>query len=153
MRVIGIDASTTSTGYCVYDNGIVTYGVIQPNKRLEVIDRIINIVDELKSIIKAKSVEYVAIEELSTMRNASTTKVLAYLQGYIEIEMRKKEMLLVKVRPSEWRKDKVKAKHRSEYKQEAINYIKSKYNLDVIDDEADAIMIAEYASGLNILEE
>lgn len=133
MKVLGLDLSTTSTGYCVYDNEklnygyiqypknkIIAYGVIKPPKKQDAIDRIIFIEEEIKELIKAKEVEYVCIEELSSMRGASTTKVLATLQGHIEVELRKREMLVVKCRPSEWRKNRVKGRTRQELKSSAI---------------------------------
>lgn len=153
MKILGLDTSTTSTGYCVMEgNKILAYGVIKPKKSLDVIDRIIYIEKEIKELIIAKEVEYVCIEELSSMRGASTTKVLATLQGHLEVELRKKEMLVTKCRPSEWRKGKVKGRTRQELKSSAIEYIKNKYNLEVNDDEADAICIAEYGSNLEIEE-
>lgn len=153
MKILGLDTSTTSTGYCVMeDNKILAYGVIKPKKSLDVIDRIIYIEKEIKSIIKAKSVEYVCIEDLVSFRNAYATKGLAGLLMHIQIELRKRNMLVITVRPSEWRKGIVKGRTRQELKSSAIEYIKNKYNLEVNDDEADAICIAEYGSNLEIEE-
>ena len=154
MKVLGLDLSTVSTGYCVIDtNKILTYGVIRPPSNKDFIDRIIFIEKEIKELIKAKSVEYVCIEELSSMRSASTTKKLAALQGHIEIQLRKKDILVVTVRPSEWRKNKIKGRKREELKNNAIKYVKDKYDLIVNDDEADAICIAEFGSEIDIEEE
>lgn len=154
MKVLGLDLSTVSTGYCVIDNNkILTYGVIKPASEQDFIDRIIFIEKEIKELIKAKLVEYVCIEELSSMRSASTTKKLAALQGHIEIELRKKDMLVVTVRPSEWRKNKIKGRKREELKNNAIKYVKDKYGLIVNDDEADAICIAEFGSEIDIEED
>ena len=62
-------------------------------------------------------------------------------------------MLVVQVRPSEWRKVcKIKGKCRKELKENAIKYVKNKYNIKVCDDEADAICIAEYGNSLEIEE-
>ena len=165
MKVLGLDLSTRSTGYCVYDRDaenygfvkfskvkILCYGSIKPPYKQDTLDRIIYIEKKIKEIILAKEVEYVCIEELSSMRNGATSKILATLQGHIEIELRKREMLVVTCRPSQWRKDRITGKTRSEMKKSAINYIKNKYGLDVNDDEADAICIAEYASNLEIEE-
>ena len=154
MKVLGLDLSTVSTGYCVIDNNkILTYGVIRPPSNKDFIDRIIFIEKEIKELIKAKSIEYVCIEELSSMRSASTTKKLAALQGHIEIQLRKKDMLVVTARPSEWRKNKIKGRKREELKNNAIKYVKDKYDLIVNDDEADAICIAEFGSEIDIEEE
>lgn len=43
-------------------------------------------------------------------------------------------------------------KTRKEMKESAIKYINSKYRLEVNDDEADAICIAEYGSNLEVEE-
>lgn len=154
MKVLGLDLSTVSTGYCVIDNNkILTYGVIRPPSNKDFVDRIIFIEKEIKELIKAKSIEYVCIEELSSMRSASTTKKLAALQGHIEIQLRKKDMLVVTARPSEWRKNKIKGRKREELKNNAIKYVKDKYDLIVNDDEADAICIAEFGSEIDIEEE
>ena len=153
MKILGLDTSTTSTGYCVMeDNKILAYGVIKPKKSLDVIDRIIYIEKEIKSIIKAKSVEYVCIEDLVSFRNAYATKGLAGLLMHIQIELRKRDMLVITVRPSEWRKGIVKGRTRRELKSSAIEYVNKKYKLKVNDDEADAICITEYGSNLEIEE-
>ena len=149
MKILGLDTSTTSTGYCVMeDNKILAYGVIKPKKSLDVIDRIIYIEKEIKSIIKAKSVEYVCIEDLVSFRNAYATKGLAGLLMHIQIELRKKDMLVITVRPSEWRKGIVKGRTRAEQKASSKEYVLKNYGLDVGDDEADAILVARYGDML-----
>ena len=149
MKVLGLDLSTTSTGYCIMeDNKILAYGVIKPKKSLDVIDRTIYIENEIKSIIKAKSVEYVCIEDLVSFRNAYATKGLAGLLMHIQIELRKKDMLVITVRPTEWRKGIVKGKTRAEQKASGKEYVLEKYGLNVGDDEADAILVARYGDML-----
>lgn len=143
MIIMGLDTSTRSTGYCIMnDEGIISYGVIKPNKTLMPIDRIIYIDNEIKSIIKAKEVEYIGIEELVSFRNANTTRILQGLITIIQVEARKRDIECELIRPSEWRKEIVKGKNRKELKQASKDYIKRIYNLDVNDDEADAILIA-----------
>ena len=151
MRVLGLDTSTTSTGYAIIDNGkLIDYGCIKPDKKLNTIEKIIYIEKEIKEIIKKKEIEYVAIEELAMVRNGAVTKLLAGLLYHLVIEFTKKELLTVLVRPSEARKGRITGKNRQELKQNAINYIKGKYNVKVNDDEADAIIIAEYGDSLEI---
>ena len=149
MKILGLDTSTTSTGYCVMEDGkILAYGVIKPPKAFDVIDRIIYIEDEIKSIIKAKKVEYVCIEDLVYFRNAYSTKGLAGLLMHIQIELRKKDMLVVTVRPTEWRKGIIKGRTRKEQKDSAMRYVLEKYDLYVEEDEADAILVARYGDML-----
>ena len=86
-------------------------------------------------------------------RSATTTKALSGLLYDLLVEFRKKELLVVQARPSEWRsKCGIKGKCREELKNNAINHVKTVYNIDVNDDEADAICIAEYGSKLKIEE-
>ena len=149
MKVLGLDTSTTSTGYCVMeDNKILAYGVIKPKKSLDVIDRIIYIEKEIKELIIAKEVEYVCIEDLVSFRNAYATKGLAGLLMHIQIELRKKDMLVITVRPTEWLKGIVKGKTRAEQKASGKEYVLEKYGLNVGDDEADAILVARYGDML-----
>lgn len=151
MRVLGLDTSTTSTGYAIIDNGkLIDYGCIKPPKDLDTIDRIIYIEKEVKEIIFKKEIEYVVIEELAIMRNGLTAKILAGLLYHLIIEFRKRELLTVLVRPSEARKGRITGKNRQELKKNAITYVKAKYKKDVNDDEADSIILAEYGSELDI---
>lgn len=91
------------------------------------------------------------IEELAMVRNGAVTKVLAGLLYHLIIEFRKRELLTVLVRPSEARKGRITGKNRQELKQNAIDYVKSKYKIkDVNDDIADSIILAEYGSELEI---
>lgn len=152
MRILGLDTSTTSTGYAVIDNGkILCYGTIKPPKDYELLDKIIYIEKEVKELLSKKKVEFVVVEELSVMRNGNITKALAGLLYHLLVEFQKRELLVVKPRPSEWRAIcHIKGKKREELKQSAINYVQQKYNIIVNDDEADAICIAEYGENLEI---
>ena len=96
MRILSIDSSTTSTGWCIYENKPIKYGCICPNKTLEYIDRVIYILKE-------------------------------------------------------WRKYcNIKGKKREELKQNAVNYIKNKYKIEVNDDTAESICIAEYGNSIKL---
>lgn len=154
MRILGLDTSTTSTGYAVLDNEkLISYGTIKSPTKADLLDRVIYIEENIKQIIKAKEITFIVIEDLAVTRSASTTKALAGLLYHLLIEFRKKELLVVQARPSEWRKKcKIKGKCRKELKENAIKYIKNKYGVDANDDEADSICIAEYGKSLEIQE-
>lgn len=141
MRILGLDTSTTSTGYAVLDNEkLISYGTIKTPKKADLIDKIIFIEEHIKQIIKAKKVEFIVIEDLAMTRSAATTKALSGLLYDLLVEFRKREMLVIAVRPSQWRKVcNIKGKKREELKQAAITFVKNEYKLDVTDDEADAI--------------
>lgn len=142
MVVLGLDTSTTSTGYAILDNDkIICSGVIKPNKKLDLLDKIIYIEREIKELIKQKEVEFIVIEELVMFRGSAVIRALAGLIYHLLVEFRKQEYLCVAVRPTEWRKGKIKGKGRLELKESAVIYVKEKYNIIVNDDEAEAILI------------
>lgn len=152
MIILGLDTSTTSTGFAVIDNGkLISYGTIEPPKKAELLDRIIYIEQYVKQIIKAKEIDYVVIEQLAVMRSANTTRVLAGLLYHLLVEFKKRDLLTILVRPSEWRsKCHIKGKIRSELKANTIAYVLNKYGIEVGEDEADAICIAEFGNHLEI---
>lgn len=154
MRILGLDTSTTSTGYAVLDNGkLISYGTIKTPTKADLLDRIIYIEEKIKQIIKAKEVEFIVIEDLAVTRSASTTKALAGLLYHLLIEFRKRELLVVQARPSQWRSVcNIKGKTRQELKSNAIKHVENIYKIKVNDDEADAICIGEYGSNLEIEE-
>lgn len=147
MVVMGIDSSTSCTGWSIIDNEenkVIAHGCIKPNAKLDNIQKIIYITRELKSIHREFEPVYICIEETAVLRNAKTQRILTALLYYIVIEFTKLNCLIFTVNPSIWRKGKVKGKNRAELKASSINYVYKKYNILVKDDEADAIVIAEY---------
>lgn len=152
MKILGLDTSTTSTGYAVLDNEkLISCGTIKTPKKADLLDKIIYIEEHVKQIIKAKEVDFIVIEDLAVTRSASTTKALAGLLYHLLTEFRKRELLVVQARPSEWRKVcGIKGKCRKELKENAIQHVKNVYNINVNDDEADSICIAEFGNSLEV---
>lgn len=157
MVILGIDSSTTSTGWAVIDTKfndelrLVDYGSIKPPK-VETIDRIIYISRELKQMLHDFKPELIVIEEVNVTRNMNTIRALVGLLTEIEVMLRKRQALYVKMTPSEWRKKVgIKCKNdREMLKKASIEYVREKYNEKVTDDEADAICIAEAGSKVEI---
>ena len=153
MLVLAFDPSTTSTGWAVYDtqyNDLIEYGSIKPKVK-DSIDRIIVIDSEVKELLRNWKPEITLIENLSVTRNARTTILLGGLQLMIEVACKRRNLLYLPVRPSEWRKEiGIKGRTRADQKANTIKYIKEKYKINVNEDEADAICISEYAKCINI---
>ena len=152
MRILGIDSSSTATGYAILDeNKILLSGVIRPNKALNSIERIICIEKEINVLYDKYKPDFIVIEEMVAFRNANAMRILIGLIYHLVIEYTKKEALVVLARPTEWRaKCKIKGKVRKELKENAIKHIQEKYNKKVTDDEAEAICIAEYGLSLEV---
>lgn len=147
MIAMGIDSSTSCTGWAILDTEeykVIDSGYIKPSAKLNAIQKIIYITRELKSIYREYEPEYINIEEVVVLRNAQTQRVLTALLYYIVIEFTKYDAIIKTVRPTEWRKGKVKGKARAELKANCIRYVKNKYKIAATEDEADAIVIAEY---------
>ena len=157
MVIFGIDSSTTSTGWGVIDTKfenelrLVDYGSIKPPK-LETIDRIIYISRELRRILQDFKPELIVIEEMNVTRNMKTIRALSGLLTEIEVMLRNRQALYVKMTPSEWRKKVgIKCKNdREMLKKASIEYVRANYKENVSDDEADAICIAEAGSKVEI---
>lgn len=158
MVILGIDSSTSSTGWGVIDTKfndnlrLIDYGAIKPNKKLETIDRIIYISRELRRILQDFKPELILIEEMNVTRNMKTIRALSGLLTEIEVMLRNRQALYVKMTPSEWRKKVgIKCKNDREIlKKASVDYVFEKYNENVSDDEADAICIAEAGSKVEI---
>lgn len=143
MRTMGIDSSTTSTGWAIIDEeGIVASGVIKPKG--ETIERIIEISQELCKIYRQYEPIEVHIEDLSVTRNMKTLKSLSGLLYVIITSLYKQEAVITLLKPTQWRKGKVEGRTREQLKQSAIQYIKEKYGLYAEEDTAEAIIIAEW---------
>ena len=157
MVILGVDSSTTSTGWGVIDTKLsdelrlVDYGSIKPPK-VETIDRIIYISRELRRILQDFKPELIVIEEMNVTRNMNTIRALVGLLTEIEVMLRNRQALYVKMTPSEWRKKVgIKCKNdREMLKKASIEYVRERYNEKVTDDEADAVCIAEAGSEVEI---
>ena len=143
MSYMGIDSSTTSTGWAVIDEeGIVSAGVIKPKGNT--IERIIAISKELCELYREYEPTEVHIEDLSVTRNMKTMKSLSGLLYVIITALHKQGANIKLLKPSEWRKGKVKGRNREQLKQAAIQYVLEKYELYAEEDTAEAIIIAEW---------
>ena len=143
MRTMGIDSSTTSTGWAVIEGeDIVASGVIRPKG--ETIERIIKISRELCQLYNEYKPKEVHIEDLSVTRNMKTLKSLSGLLYVILCDLYQQGAIITLLKPTQWRKGKIEGRTREQLKQSAIQYIKEKYGLYAEEDTAEAIIIAEW---------
>lgn len=151
MKIIGLDMSTHSTGFSVFeDKTLIDYGCITAASA-DLLKRIDKIVNELAVILnKYNDVETIYMEEVipSVGKNVKTWKALMYLQAIFMMKLHK-EFPNIKVEliyPNSWRSrigiHTGKGITREKLKAEDIKFVKNHYNIDVNDDTADAICIA-----------
>ena len=151
MRVVSFDQSTRVSGWAYFEDGeYIESGVIDMSKsKLETDKRSFEMARSIWKIIKKYNPHEIIIENVQQQSSPSTVIVLARLAGmiigYAEAHNVHVHILL----PSQWRKvlgysqgAKIK---RQELKQQSIDYVKSKYGLDLPEDECEAIALNDAA--------
>ena len=146
MKIMGLDASTKITGYgIIQNNELIKHGIIDLHNDKNTIDnRIKKMINSIYDLIKEEKPDVIYIEEMWNKLNVQTTKSLSYVIGAVIGFSEIMNIDIHLILPSEWRKQiglSQGKKKRDELKQEAINFVKQKYGLNVQDDEAEGIGI------------
>ena len=156
---MGIDASTTSTGWSIFKGSeLVAYGIVQP-EGTDWRDRLIHEGPQLAKIIQKYSPEKIYLEDVPLKSgNAKALVVLGAVQGFLCGLIAQYEIPIEFLLPSEWRsplglydgtRDGTK---RAELKHKSILKANELFGLDLVwkspnskynqDDASDAILIA-----------
>ena len=149
LLVLGLDQATNVCGYCLMErkeegNNIVDVGVVHIKG---------NSVEEKISYLKHWVIEYAekykpnyfVLEDIQYQNNQRTYKVLAELLGVLSNVYHENEVNYIVVPPVTWKSFfGIKGKARKEQKENTRKYIKDKFDIEVSEDEADAICIALY---------
>lgn len=151
MKILSLDLSTKSSGWAVFQDGLlVDYGCITSSST-NLLTRIDVMKNGFNDILnKHKDIDKIIAEEVrpeSGPSNLKTHRALMWLQGVIAhtlYEFNKKQELEL-IYPSSWR-SKIgiktgRGQTRTVLKSKDIQFVKENYNLDVNDDIADAICI------------
>lgn len=147
MIVLALDLSTRSSGYALgVENSLEKHGFISASNT-NPIKRIIKMRDQLTKIIKTYKINKIIMEQVRPEYNSHTMKVLMWLQAAIVIAAYEidPQIQCEFIGASSWRAQlKIKQGRgvkRNQLKPQDIQYVKNKYNIQVNDDEADAICI------------
>lgn len=106
MVVVGLDLSTTSTGFSVYQDGeLINHGRFRSDKK-NVFDRIDEIYHMVGDLFKAYDIDVVFVEDvpLSTAMNKRICELLLLLQGTIYSHCINNDCAFYQMEPSEWRR-------------------------------------------------
>ena len=150
MKILFLDLSTKSTGYCIGENGkLIQYGCITAGST-DVLKRISSITDGLEKLVQDFKIEKIVAEEVRTdYKNIQTYRVLNWIQG-ITLFRAFKQNPKIKyefIQPSTWRSSigihTGRGIKRDILKQEDIKYVKNKYSIDANDDVCDAICLMD----------
>lgn len=140
VKILSLDLSTKSSGYCVISNGsVIDYGTIASQDkdftvRGQYMAEFVRLLCE-----KYGKFDKVVIEELKVISNQKTLVMLGIVQGMVLRELN--NTLVEFVSPTVWRKQFSLNGKREEAKKKAIALCKSLGYAVKNDDEAEAILI------------
>ena len=146
MKIFALDASSTCSGWSLFDNGkYVCSGYINLKKDKDANHRIYEMAKQLCDLISQYNPDKIILEDTVLSSNASTLKMLANLAGAIKFYCYLHDFSLDTMYPSEWRKFvKIQEKcvKRNELKARALNLVQEQLDLDyLVEDEAEACAI------------
>ena len=146
--LLALDASSTSTGWAIYDlkhKNLIESGVYKPTGKnyKNFFARATFMKEEIAILKKKYNIVIVAVEDINVVISQKGAKNLAMADGIMLSNFTHDMVNFINV--STWRKHfkfgKMKSK---EYKEKSKQLVLEKHNLEVRDDEADAILIGEY---------
>jgi len=149
-KVLAFDQSTKLSAYSCWVNGeYKESGCIDLHKIKDTPDRVRAMGVELCKTIKKYNPQKVVIEEVAQQSNALTLKLLARIQGIIIGFCAAHNIETYIVEPSKWRSklsfEQGPKTKRERLKEQAIQYIKDTYGLELSEDECEAICIGDAA--------
>ena len=101
-RVLGIDASTASVAFCLFENGVPTKMGKLPIVGTDIYEKIKDANNKSKAIHKLCNPEYVAVESAIMVRSADAGLKIAMIVGAILSVILKPQTKVVTVAPVSW---------------------------------------------------
>lgn len=150
MKLLAWDQSSKKSGFCLIEDGkYVKSGIIDKSKIADIDTRIGEMGIAICQHIKELNPDIVVIEDIQNQSSISTVVSLARLQGFILGWCYVKHIKTEIIRPSEWRKvlgfKQGAGVKRQELKAQGINYVKERHCVELSEDEAEAVAIADAA--------
>ena len=152
MNILSLDLSTKSSGWAYFeDRELKDYGCIT-SASTDLIKRIYIMKDGIAEILDKYTVTKIVVEEVRPeggygVGNTKTHRALMWLQAAIAflIHDNYSSIEIEYIYPSSWRAalgiKNGRGIKRTSLKEQDIQYVQDKYNINVNDDEADAICI------------
>lgn len=150
MTILSLDLSTKSSGWAIFKEGLLIDSGCITSSSLDLLKRINIMINGLKEIVEKYNPDKVIAEEVrpeNGMQNLKTHRALMWLQGGVALMLYayNKNLEMELIYPSSWRAaigiKTGRGIKRTSLKEKDIQFVKENYNLDVNDDEADAICI------------
>ena len=150
MKILALDQASNRSGWAIFENSkLVSYGMIDASNQNDIGKRLYKIRQSVEKLILDNNIDKVILEDIYLdkvqINNVSTFKILAEVFGVLYelcIELDKE---VDAVLAGTWKSTLgIKGKTRAEQKKNAQQYVKKKYNLDILQDITDAICIGEH---------
>lgn len=138
MIVMGLDVSTTSTGYSVFRNkNLIAYGLISPKLDEDIYTRMVYTINEINILFAKHKVGFIGVEDMvfARSRNTKTAKDIFQLVSMICGVATLKGISWKLLYPSEWRKisgiynSKIKSLKREFQKERAVELCNELFDL------------------------
>lgn len=147
MIIAGIDASTNKTGIAIFRDGeYIEHTLIDLHKIKDSSERIPKMMMTICKYLDEQKPDKIIMEESMLTTNASAMKMLSNIAGAVMYYAASHGIKFEFALPTHWRKkiglsqsSKIK---REVLKAEAILAVKQEYDMDLTDDESEAILIA-----------
>lgn len=170
-RVLGIDASTNSIGFCLIENDIpIKWGKIEFSGA-DIYEKIYDAKKKTHAMLSELKCDYIAMEGAVLVRSPDAVIKLSYVYGVVIAELMSSGARVITISPTAWQahignKNPTKAekeqlrldlpgksdawyktKMREIRKQRTVDYFNNKYGMSLSDfDVADSVGIAYYAN-------
>lgn len=147
-KILTLDQSTKITGYSIFKNKkLDTYGLLNANAdEKNPIERMKEMNDKIIALIENVKPDYIVFEQVQFQNNYGTFQQLSRLQGIIMAYLFHIDIGFNLIEPTAWKSCcGIKGRKRVEQKANTQKFVLEKYNVDVSEDEADAIGIGYWA--------
>lgn len=146
-KMISIDSSTNKTGFAIWEDGkFIRSGLIDLSSNKDITKRLPEMMKQITTLLSDEKADLVYVEEMNVTRNAQVARFLVRLQGAIQYWCAINGKWFETIQPTKWRKAidlKGKSRKREDMKQAAIDHVDTEFDLQVNDDEAEAICIGQ----------
>lgn len=147
-KLIGLDTSSSITGYSVFESGeYMNSGVIDLKKYKGTgQERMDEMCISIARILEKENPDIVVAEETSVTRNAAGQRMLTMILGFVYGWCLLRGVYFEMLKPTVWRKlisSEKKGKKREELKAWSIAKVEALYRIKVSDDQSDSILIGQ----------
>lgn len=148
MVLLALDQASRVSGWAVFvDEQLIDSGTFSVTNK-EIGARLFNIRKRVLALIEKYNVDEVVIEDIQLQKqinNVQTFKILSEVFGVLFETFEELNLPHSAVLAVQWRAQLgIKGSARSAQKKAAQQYVKEKYNIEVSEDESDAICIGTY---------